>query len=300
MLFAPARLRPEPVGDPNTWPHAIEEARDHSLSRPGSTTKQQLSAFWNTHSHQLAVPTRKRVSSEPITVPASSRLRIGATCAANAGAAAFSIAASAPSLSFTPNCTARTEASRSYDTAWHCRRCTTVARRFSPQGDPGSIPSGGSALNAVRQHGQVPRRKMTRVMTAGASGISTWSYVAPALCATPDRSAAQCGHVPARMSFTSVGLSHSARCAPAWPRRGCAGVTAGCPLAFGFTAWDGGMLEFRGVFFGRPSLAGRAAISARRRSISASLALPSLRSRSFSARSRPFSACRAAFSSCTR
>src|SRR3954465_15811494 len=84
-----------------------------SLSRPGSTTKQQLSAFWNTHSHQLALPTRKRVSSEPITVPASSRRRIGVTCAVKAGAAAFSIAASAPSLSLTPNCTSRTAASRS-------------------------------------------------------------------------------------------------------------------------------------------------------------------------------------------
>src|SRR3954465_13128575 len=33
-LLAPARLRPEPVGDPNTWPHAIEEALDHVLVAP--------------------------------------------------------------------------------------------------------------------------------------------------------------------------------------------------------------------------------------------------------------------------
>src|SRR3954470_15168008 len=34
VLLAPARLRPEPVGDPNTWPHAIEEALDHVLVAP--------------------------------------------------------------------------------------------------------------------------------------------------------------------------------------------------------------------------------------------------------------------------
>src|SRR4051812_35549998 len=138
---------------------------------------------------------------------------------------------------------------------------------------------------------------MMRVVTAGASGISTWSYVSPALCATPDRSAAQCGHVAARMSFTTVGCSHRGRCAPGWPQRGCVASAGGFAAAFGFAPCDGGTLEFRGVFFGRPSRARRTAISARCRSISASLALPSLCNRSFSARSRPFSACRAAFSS---
>src|SRR4051812_48008299 len=138
---------------------------------------------------------------------------------------------------------------------------------------------------------------MMRVLTAGASGISTWSYVSPALCATPDRSAAQCGHVAARMSFTTVGCSHRGRCAPGWPQRGCVASAGGFAAAFGFAPCDGGTLEFRGVFFGRPSRARRTAISARCRSISASLALPSLCNRSFSARSRPFSACRAAFSS---
>src|SRR3954465_5068336 len=34
VLLPPAPLRPEPVGDPNTWPHAAQEALDHVLVAP--------------------------------------------------------------------------------------------------------------------------------------------------------------------------------------------------------------------------------------------------------------------------
>src|SRR4051794_8352625 len=149
VLLAPARLRPEPVGDPNTWPHAIEEALDHVLVAPwfddeaatvgilehpqppvglahakarlvrANHRPRQQSAADRRHlrrerrRRRWACPRERRSRPDPTPAPASSRLRIGAPCAANAAAAALSIAASAPSLNCTPNCTSRTEASRS-------------------------------------------------------------------------------------------------------------------------------------------------------------------------------------------
>jgi len=64
--------------------------------------KKALSSWWNTHSHQLLLPTRKPVSSEQIAVPASRRARIAALAAAKWRRAALRMLMSAPSLISTP------------------------------------------------------------------------------------------------------------------------------------------------------------------------------------------------------
>src|SRR4029079_13850213 len=86
------------------------------------------------------------------------------------------------------------------------------------------------------------------------------------LCSTPDTSALQCGHAAVRRSLTSVGLSHSGRCAPGWLRRVRVAAAPASPRVppvplshrvppLGFAACDGGTLAFLGVLAGRPSFA---------------------------------------------
>ncbi len=45
----------------------------------------------------------------------------------------------------------------------------------APNGEPGSIPSGGAALNVLAQHGQVPPCSVTRVTSGTIAGTSMWS-----------------------------------------------------------------------------------------------------------------------------
>ena len=65
------------------------------------------------------------------------------------------------------------------------------ARRFGPNGEPGSNPSGGSALKRLAQPGQTPPYSETYVTSGSILGISMRSYVSLGLCKTPRTSAPQ-------------------------------------------------------------------------------------------------------------
>ncbi|MDO8358981.1 MAG: hypothetical protein Q7T08_02955 [Devosia sp.] len=141
----------------------------------------------------------------------------------------------------------------------------TKARRFGPNGDPGSSPAGGSALKRLQQQGHTPPCSDTRVTSGSILGISMRSYCSHTICATPDTSAPQPLQVAARTSRLEVGLGCSGRCAPR------------CGLAFafgtenpdGFCPFDGGTLELSGVLGGRTSLASSSATRPASRAFSA-------------------------------
>src|SRR3954468_24606502 len=67
----------------------------------------------------------------------------------------------------------------------------TKARRFGPNGDPGSNPAGGSALKRLEQQGHTPPCSDTRVTPGAIRGSSTRSYSSQTICVTPDTSAPQ-------------------------------------------------------------------------------------------------------------
>jgi hypothetical protein len=51
-------------------------------------------------------------------------------------------------------------------------RLACAARRFGPNGEPGSKPAGAGAMNVFVQHGQTPPCNITRVTSGLISGIS--------------------------------------------------------------------------------------------------------------------------------
>src|ERR1039458_168306 len=91
----------------------------------------------------------------------------------------------------------------------------TKARRFGPNGDPGSRPSGGRALKRLLQHGQTPPCSVTRVTSGLISGISTRWQDARIPCTTPETSKPQPWQKKADTIRSEVGLGWSGRCAPA-------------------------------------------------------------------------------------
>src|SRR5215210_4195986 len=134
----------------------------------------------------------------------------------------------------------------------------TKARRFGPNGDPGSSPAGGSALKRLEQQGHTPPCSDTRVTSGAIRGISTRSYSSQTICVTPDTSAPQPLQVAASTARFAVGLGCSGRCAP---RCGLA-FALGAEAPDGFCPFDGGTLELSGVFGGRPSLTSSSATRA--------------------------------------
>ena len=119
----------------------------------------------------------------------------------------------------------------------------TKARRFGPNGDPGSNPAGGSALKRLEQQGHTPPCSDTRVTSGAIRGISTRSYSSQTICVTPDTSAPQPLQVAASTACFAVGLGCSGRCAP---RCGLA-FALGAEAPDGFCPFDGGTLELSGV-----------------------------------------------------
>src|SRR3954467_4705761 len=134
----------------------------------------------------------------------------------------------------------------------------TKARRFGPNGDPGSSPAGSSALKRLEQQGHTPPCRDTRVTSGASRGISTRSYSSQTICVTPDTSAPQPLQVAASTARFAVGLGCSGRCAP---RCGLA-FALGAEAPDGFCPFDGGTLELSGVFGGRPSLTSSSATRA--------------------------------------
>src|SRR3954462_12278173 len=126
----------------------------------------------------------------------------------------------------------------------------TKARRFGPNGDPGSNPAGGSALKRLEQQGHTPPCSDTRVTSGAIRGISTRSYSSQTICVTPDTSAPQPLQVAASTARFAVGLGCSGRCAP---RCGLA-FALGAEAPDGFCPFDGGTLELSGVLGGGPTL----------------------------------------------
>src|SRR3954453_21007752 len=74
-----------------------------ALPREGRMAKQALSPWWKTQAQKVRWPTRTEVSSDCRTVPDSRRRRMAPAWIANAGALSASMAASAPSLTESPN-----------------------------------------------------------------------------------------------------------------------------------------------------------------------------------------------------
>src|SRR3954465_1306673 len=144
----------------------------------------------------------------------------------------------------------------------------TKARRFGPNGDPGSNPAGGSALKRLEQQGHTPPCSDTRVTSGAIRGISTRSYSSQTICVTPDTSAPQPLQVAASTARFAVGLGCSGRCAP---RCGLA-FALGAEAPDGFCPFDGGTLELSGVFGGRPSLTSSSATRAASAAFSATSA----------------------------
>ena len=58
---------------------------------------------------------------------------------------------------------------------WLKRRCSAIARRRSPNGEPGAMSAGGAALKRRVQCGQRPPISVTRVTAGRIGGISMWS-----------------------------------------------------------------------------------------------------------------------------
>ena len=77
---------------------------------------------------------------------------------------------------------------------------------LAPKGEPGSKPSGGSALKRLAQHGQWPPCSDTRVTSGSIVGISTRLQTSQGLCSAPDTSAPQAWHDIASTSWWRVGL----------------------------------------------------------------------------------------------
>src|SRR3954451_19726633 len=144
----------------------------------------------------------------------------------------------------------------------------TKARRFGPNGDPGSSPAGGSALKRLEQQGHTPPCSDTRVTSGAIRGISTRSYSSQTICVTPDTSAPQPLQVAASTARFAVGLGCSGRCAP---RCGLA-FALGAEAPDGFCPFDGGTLELSGVFGGSPSLTSSSATRAASAAFSATSA----------------------------
>src|SRR6266851_6140633 len=143
-----------------------------ALPRLGRIRKQALSPLWKTQVHQVFLPTRALVSSDCRMVPDNSRSRIRLVWCAKALPLASSMLARAPSLISNPSKSEISRANRSNGIAWAKRKYSTKARRFGPNGEPGSNPSGAAALNRRAQHGQTPPCNVIRVTSGTISGIS--------------------------------------------------------------------------------------------------------------------------------
>src|SRR5258708_1045716 len=122
VLLGPIHLGGEPVETQKSGRCSPRNCSTTALLRLGWMTKQASSAWWNTHGHQVRLPTRTLVSSDCRMVPASRRARIRFAARAKACLLSSSMLTSAPSLISSPSRSENSRESRSNEIAWVKRK----------------------------------------------------------------------------------------------------------------------------------------------------------------------------------